>query len=674
VKSPALRRPIFWFAPAAVLFAAVALISMSSTRALIETDDRVSHTYEVIGRIESLRAGLANTESSRQAYLLTGDPAHLKPYLASSGHLDEDFAQLRRLTSDNVEQQRRLDQLGPLLSGERRALKESIDAGPSTDLAVRVSATAQSARTREQVDALLTEMHVEENRLLQVRTEEARESAQNTVVVVAGAIILTMVLVCIAALIARRDSLERKRSEEALHESQARLAGIIDSAMDAIITLDADQRVILFNAAAERIFGYSAAQVIGQSISILLPERFRASLQGLLSAFGEPGSAGGSAGAAGARLALRSDGSEFPIEASVSTVQVAGTKLFTVILRDATERERADAERRRLTRAVEQSPASIVITDPKGVIEYVNPKFCQITGYSSEEVIGQNPRVLKSGEISPEGYRRLWETISSGGEWRGEFHNRKKNGELYWELASISPVLNSAGTIKHYVAVKEDITERKRAEVELAEQYEAADHARSETRAVLDSAGEAIILIGPDRRFRMVNRRFGEVFGIPAEDIVGHYFDEFEEYARRVFADLEEVRAYIVRAAYDTWEPFTETVAQSWPVAREHELYSTAVRGTDGDYLGRLYVFRDVTHEREVDRMKTEFVSLVSHELRTPLTSIKGFTDLILDGVAGPVTDQQGEYLGIVKQNSDRLVALVNDILDISRIESGRMQ
>jgi PAS domain S-box-containing protein len=121
-------------------------------------------------------------------------------------------------------------------------------------------------------------------------------------------------------------------------------------------------------------------------------------------------------------------------------------------------------EIRKLSRAVEQSASAVMITDASGNIEYVNPKFAQITGYKVDEVIAKNPRILKSGERDNEEYRKLWETISAGREWRGEFHNRKKNGELYWDFSSISPVTNTEGVVTHFVAVKEDITDRKQQE------------------------------------------------------------------------------------------------------------------------------------------------------------------------------------------------------------------
>ena len=127
---------------------------------------------------------------------------------------------------------------------------------------------------------------------------------------------------------------------------------------------------------------------------------------------------------------------------------------------------RMEEELRKLSRAIEQSPSTVMITNSKGNIEYVNPKFTQLTGYTTEEVIGKNPRILKPDNIPSEKYRELWETITSGREWRGEFCNKKKNGELYWEYASISPVRNHKGVITHFIAVKEDITERKRIEEE----------------------------------------------------------------------------------------------------------------------------------------------------------------------------------------------------------------
>jgi PAS domain S-box-containing protein len=164
---------------------------------------------------------------------------------------------------------------------------------------------------------------------------------------------------------------------------------------------------------------------------------------------------------------LRVDSSRVAVEVSAVPAVFDGEQGALVFVRDISERKRMDEKVRQLSRAVEQSPVSIVITNKDGNIEYVNRKFTEVTGYSFSEVIGKNPRILKSGELPAEVYQQMWECIRDGQEWRGEFHNRKKNGELFWELSVISPIFNAAGAITHYLAVKEDITERKQLEEQL---------------------------------------------------------------------------------------------------------------------------------------------------------------------------------------------------------------
>ena len=130
-------------------------------------------------------------------------------------------------------------------------------------------------------------------------------------------------------------------------------------------------------------------------------------------------------------------------------------------MRDVTERKKAEESLRKLSQAVEQSPVNVIITDLDGNIEYVNRRFSQVTGYTLAEVLGKNPRILKSGHTSDEEYRTLWQTIKAGGEWSGEFLNKAKDGSLFWERALITSIKDEAGRITHFLAVKEDITERK---------------------------------------------------------------------------------------------------------------------------------------------------------------------------------------------------------------------
>ena len=162
--------------------------------------------------------------------------------------------------------------------------------------------------------------------------------------------------------------------------------------------------------------------------------------------------------------------------------QQGNTTGLVGIGRDITEMKKATETIHKLSRSVEQSSSMVLITDKTGLIEYVNPKFSEITGYTREEVIGQNTRILKSGMMPDEFYKILWETITSGEAWRGEIYNRKKNGELNWEWTIITPLRNENGEITNYIATKEDITDRKRMEEDLIEakkKAEASDRLKS---------------------------------------------------------------------------------------------------------------------------------------------------------------------------------------------------
>lgn len=164
-----------------------------------------------------------------------------------------------------------------------------------------------------------------------------------------------------------------------------------------------------------------------------------------------------------------------------------------------TERKLAEDELRKLSRAVEQNPACIVITDTEGIIEYINPTFTKLTGYTLQDVLGKNPRILKSGLTPPEVYKQMWDTIKAGHDWQGEFCNRKKNGELYFENTSISPVINEAGIVTNFIANKEDITLRKKAEIEMREAVEMKSRfistASHELRTPLTSIKEGVNLV-----------------------------------------------------------------------------------------------------------------------------------------------------------------------------------
>ncbi|MCE1190007.1 MAG: PAS domain S-box protein, partial [Ignavibacteria bacterium] len=173
----------------------------------------------------------------------------------------------------------------------------------------------------------------------------------------------------------------------------------------------------------------------------------------------------------------RKDGSLiYARENSKAIRDEGGTVLFyDGSIENISDRKKAEDHVQKLLKAVEQSPVSIVITNLLGQIEYVNPKFTEVTGYSFEEAFNQNPRILKSGLLPGEAYKEMWETITAGNIWRGELPNKKKNGDIYWELVSISPLKNDHGEITHFIAVKEDITERKQLIHELIQAKDRAE-------------------------------------------------------------------------------------------------------------------------------------------------------------------------------------------------------
>ena len=260
-----------------------------------------------------------------------------------------------------------------------------------------------------------------------------------------------------------RDVTEHERAEEALRFERLLLRTLIDNIPDSIYSKDMLCRKTLANLAEVRnLRVHSEAEILGKNDFELYPkelaEGFFADDQVVLRT-GQPvlnreeciyDEKGEKRWLLTSKLPLR--------DKEGRTIGLVG------IGRDITERQRAEDQLRKLSLAVEQSPASIVITDTQGNIEYVNPKFTRVTGYTLEEARGKNPRILKSGETSTDEYKKMWKTIAAGEDWRGEFHNKKKNGELFWEMASISPVKNQDNIIVNFVAVKEDITERKHVE------------------------------------------------------------------------------------------------------------------------------------------------------------------------------------------------------------------
>ena len=297
-----------------------------------------------------------------------------------------------------------------------------------------------------------------------------------------GILVFTLSGTAVSALVGalHRANWQRTEVERALSEGERRFAGVIQSAMDAIITVDCEQRIVIFNPAAERVFGYSVGEAIGMPLSRLIPERFRHAHTKHVERFGETGTTSRRMGSLGQLSGVRSNGEEFPIEASISHIEIGSQRFFTVILRDTTQRQRVEEQLRLQSAALDSAANAIVIAERDGTIRWVNGAFTELTGYNSNDAVGRDMSILKSGEHPDSFYRSMWETVLNGNPWQGELTNRRKDGSLYTEEMTITPVPGVDGDIAHFIAIKQDVTNRKRMELALAN---ARDDAEAGSRA-----------------------------------------------------------------------------------------------------------------------------------------------------------------------------------------------
>ncbi len=244
---------------------------------------------------------------------------------------------------------------------------------------------------------------------------------------------------------------------------------IVEGMSDGVIVLDPQNRVVDLNPAAQALTGHALSDAIGQPVAQIL-----SAWPDLLESCREREAEAGIHTEVALEIAGKGQ-SVFDLRVSPLRDRRGRMTGRLMLWHDITEIKRAEEELRKLSRAVEQSGSAIIITDLEGNIEFVNPAFSRVTGYTFEEAIGQNTRILKSGEHPAEFYRELWGTIERGAVWQGELVNRKKDGQLYWEAATISPVKDEAGRTTHYLAIKEDVTARKKIEAELEQEQLKSD-------------------------------------------------------------------------------------------------------------------------------------------------------------------------------------------------------
>ena len=460
---------------------------------------------------------------------------------------------------------------------------------------------------------------------------------------------------------------------EAVRARDARHAAILGSAVDAIITARDDGTIVEWNPAATRIFGWTEAEALGRSVSLIQPQAVTANHADALRRFRESAERS----IVGRTIELtgrRRDGTIFPLELSLSEWSGPDGHFATVIIRDGTERARAEEALRRLATAVEATDESIVITDVGASIVYANAAFERVTGYAREEALGQNPRILQSGRQSAAFYAAMWADLTEGRTWRGRLVNRRRDGSLYVEDATITPVRDADGAVSHYVAVKRDITGRIEAEAALAR-----------TRAELVEA-QRIAHVGSWTMDRATStaewsreqyRIFGLDPALPAPSMDELLLLLTPESAARLRASIEE--GFPGGPGVDRIVEMPLEVVRPDGSIRQVIHRAEAIRDASGALVGVRGTHTDVTAQRELEASLAEAARLeavgrlaggVAHMFNNALMVINGTAEMLRDSL--PDGDERREDVDSIIDAGSRAADVAKKLLAFGRRQTLR--
>ena len=468
-----------------------------------------------------------------------------------------------------------------------------------------------------------------------------------------------------------RDITERVMVDKILKKNEKRFIELFDNAPVGYHELDINGCITRINQTEMNLLDYSPEEMVGQFAwkfagdEIKSRQRVIDKLKGILPpAKGEE------------IIYRRKDQTTFSglVEENILYDSENNITGIRTTIQDISKLKNAENELRKLSKAIEQSPVSVVITNPNGDIEYVNEKFCRLTGYLLEEVIGKNTCILKSGRQDNKFYEELWKTILSGKEWKGEILNKKKNGELYWESSLISPLHNNNGDITQFIAIKEDITEQKKIRSELL-------ISEGRYNAIFNTSLELVYIFDFEGQILEVNDQALNLFGYTLEESKSLKLSNILDPADLTIAfnNIGYVVANGVNQAPQEYKLRTKK-------GREIFIETTAVRlDRDGKPHAIMGIARDITERKhtekvmieakekaeEMNRLKTNFLANMSHELRTPMIGILGYAELL----ENELTDNDLiEMVKIIKLSGQRLSKTLNNILNISKIETRKQQ
>ncbi|GAA5213416.1 response regulator [Corallincola platygyrae] len=323
-------------------------------------------------------------------------------------------------------------------------------------------------------------------------------------------------------------------------------------------------------------------------------------------------------------------------------------------------------ELRKLEQSIRYSPMTVVITDPDGIIEHVNPTFTKVTGYQPKEAIGKTPAILKSEHTDDATYAELWNTINQGQVWHGEVINRRKDGSEYWASLAIAPIANDRGEITNFIATADDVTEQKQVAIKLAENQQFI-------KSILDYSPAVVNIKDMQGKYLLVNPGWCEATGISEEDALGHTPYDF------LPAEIvDPLMAHDAQVA-DSGEAvgFEEAFVSPSGQEQTYYTYRFPIKSEDGRVFALGSISTDVTELNQArqeaeaaTKAKSDFLANMSHEIRTPMNAIIGMSHLALQT---ELNAKQRNYVEKVHRSAEALLGIINDILDFSKIEAGKM-